>query len=72
MAEDLMANKVDKPYVISDVYETITVDSCQRKISSEVLEFYKFSKYVLDPNKVWFTKKLESSHLCLYPSRANK
>ena len=52
MAEDLMANKVDKSYVISDVYETITVDSCQRKISSEVLEFYKFSKYVLDPNKV--------------------
>ena len=52
MAEDLMANKVDKPYVISDVYETITVDSCQRKISSGVLEFYKFSKYVLDPNKV--------------------
>ena len=58
MAEDLMANKVDKSYVISDVYGTITVDSCQRKISSEVLECYKFSKYVVDPNKVRFRKKV--------------
>ena len=33
----LMANKVDKSYLISDVYETIAVDSYQRKIPSKVL-----------------------------------
>ena len=32
-----MANKVDKSYWISDVYETIAVDSYQRKIPSKVL-----------------------------------
>ena len=46
MAKDLMANKVDKSYLISDVYERIAVDIYQRKISSEVLECFKFSKYV--------------------------
>ena len=51
MAKGLMANKGDKSYLISDVYETIAVDSYQRKIPSEVLECYKFSKYVVDPNK---------------------
>ena len=51
-----MANKVDKSYLISDVYETIAVDSYQRKIPSEVLKCYKFSKYVVDPNKARFKK----------------
>ena len=37
MAKGLMANKGDKSYLISDVYETIAVDSYQRKIPSEVL-----------------------------------
>ena len=37
MAKGLMANKGDKSYLISDVYETIAVDSCQRKIPSKVL-----------------------------------
>ena len=50
MAEGLMAKKVDKPYLISDV------DNYQRKIPSEVLECYKFSKYVMDPNKARFKK----------------
>ena len=40
--------------MISDVYETITVDSYQRKIPSEVLECYKISKDVVDPNKARF------------------
>ena len=42
--------------MISDAYETIVVDSYQRKIPSEVLEYYKFSKHVVDPNKAWFKK----------------
>ena len=50
MAEGLMAKKVDKPYLISGV------DNYQRKIPSEVLECYKFSKYVMDPNKARFKK----------------
>ena len=37
MAKGLMANKGDKSYLISDVYETIAVDSYQRKIPSKVL-----------------------------------
>ena len=37
MAKGLMDNKGDKSYSISDVYETIAVDSYQRKIPSEVL-----------------------------------
>ena len=56
MAEGLMANKVDKSYLISDVYEIIAVDSYQRKIPSEVLKCYKFPKYVVDPNKARFKK----------------
>ena len=56
MARGLMANKIDKSYLISDVYETIAVDSYQRKIPSEVLECYKFSKYVVDPKKARFKK----------------
>ena len=38
MAKGLMANKVDNSYLISDVYETIAVDSYQRQIPSELLE----------------------------------
>ena len=56
MAEDLMVNKVDKSYLISDVHETTAVDNYQRKIPSEVLECYKFPKYVVDPNKARFKK----------------
>ena len=56
MPEGLMANKVDKSYLISDVYETIAVDNYQRKIPSELLECYKFSKYVVNPNKARFKK----------------
>ena len=56
MAKGLMDNKGDKSYLISDVYETIAVDSYQRKIPSEVLECYEFSKYVVDPNKARFKK----------------
>ena len=56
MSEGLMANKVGKSYLINDVYETIAVDSYPRKIPSEVLECYKFSKYVVDPNKARFKK----------------
>ena len=44
MAKDLMANKVDKSYLIREVYETTAVDSYQRKIPFEVLKCYKFSK----------------------------
>ena len=51
-----MANNFDKSYLISDVYETIAVDSCQRKIPTEVLQCYKFSKYVVDSNKARFKK----------------
>ena len=50
MAEGLIANKVDKSYLIGDV------DNYQRKIPHEVLECYKFSKYVVDPNKARFKK----------------
>ena len=56
MAKGLVDNKVDKSQLISDAYETIVVDSYQRKIPSEVLEYYKFSKHVVDPNKAWFKK----------------
>ena len=56
MAEGLMANKFDKSFLISDVYEIIAVDSYQRKIPSEVLECYKFSKYMVDQNKARFKK----------------
>ena len=38
MAKGLMAKKVDKSYLISDVYEAIAVDSYQRKIPREVLK----------------------------------
>ena len=51
-----MANKVDWSCLISDVYETVAVDSYQRKIPSEVLECYKFFKYVVDPSKPRFNK----------------
>ena len=40
----------------TDVYETIAVDSYKRKIPNEVLECYKCSKYVVDPNKARFKK----------------
>ena len=56
MAKGLIANKVDNSYLISDVYETIAVDSYQRQIPSELLECYKFSKCVVDPNKARFKK----------------
>ena len=56
MAKGLMANKIDKSYLISDVYETIDVDSYRRKIPSEVLECYEFSKYMVDPKKARFKK----------------
>ena len=56
MAEYLTANKVDKSYLINNVYETIALDSCQRKIQSEVLECYKFSKYVVDRKEARFKK----------------
>ena len=55
MAKSLMTNKVNKSYLIIDVYKTIAVDSYQRKIPSEVLECH-FSKYVVDPNKSRFKK----------------
>ena len=42
--------------MVSDVYETIAVDSYQREVPREVLECYKFSKYVVDPNKAMFKK----------------
>ena len=45
-----MANKVDKSYLISDF------NNCQRKVTSEVLACYKFSKYVVNPNKARFKK----------------
>ena len=61
MAKDLMANKVDKSYLIREVYETTAVDSYQRKIPFEVLKCYKFSKYLVDPNKARFKKVVESS-----------
>ena len=56
MAKDLMANKVDKSYLIREVYETTAVDSYQRKIPFEVLKCYKFSKYLVDPNKARFKR----------------
>ena len=56
MAKGLMANKGDKSYLISDVYETIAADSYQRKIPSKVLQCYNFSKYAVDPNKARFKK----------------
>ena len=43
-------------YLISDVYEKIAADSYQRKIPSEVLDCYKFSIYVVGPNKAMFKK----------------
>ena len=55
-AKGMMHNKVDKSYFMSDVYETMAVDSYQRKIPSEVSECYKFSKYVVDSNKARFKK----------------
>ena len=56
MAKGVMTNKVDKSYLINDVYETIAVDSYQRKIPSEVLECFKFFKYVVDPSKARLKK----------------
>ena len=53
MAKDLIANQVDKSYLITDVYETIAV---YEKILSEVMECYKFSKYVVDSNKARFKR----------------
>ena len=50
MAEVLMAQKFDKSYLISDV------NNYQRNIPSELLKCYKFSKYVVDPNKARFKK----------------
>ena len=85
MAKGLMANKIDRSYLITDVYETIAVDSYQRKIPSEVLECYKFSKYVVDPNKarlkkmgrifafvLRFIKKLQKKSKICQPSIAQK
>lgn len=54
--EGLITNKDDKTYTVTDVYETITLDGCQKKTPNEVLECYKFSKYVLDPNRARFNK----------------
>ena len=80
-----MANKIDRSYLITDVYETIAVDSYQRKIPSEVLECYKFPKYVVDPNKarlqkmgrifafvLRFIKKLQKKSKICQPSIAQK
>ena len=68
-------------HLISDVYETIAVDSFQ----SEVLECYKLSKYVVDPNKarfkkvvrnfafaLRFTRKLQKKSKICQPSTAQK
>ena len=50
--------------MINDVYETIAVDSYQRKIPSEVLECYTFSKYVADPSKAWFQNGVQDLCIC--------
>ena len=72
MAEGLMANEVDQSYLISDVYETIAVDSYQRKIPSEVLKCYKFPSMWWIQTKQGSKRCLGSLHLCLDSSRSYK
>ena len=72
MAKGLMANKIDRSYLITDVYETIAVDSYQRKIPSEVLECYKFPSMSWIQTKQGYKKWEESLHLCLDSSRSYK
>ena len=68
-------------YLISDVYETIALDSFQ----SEVLKCYKLSQYMVDPNKakfkkvvrnfafaLRFTRKLQKKSKICQPSIAQK
>lgn len=50
VTEDLMKYKAGKSYILTDVCES-TVDKNQIKVPNEVLESYKFSKYLVDPNK---------------------
>ena len=45
-----MKYKADKSYILTDFCES-TVDKNQIKVPNEVLESYKFSKYLVDPNK---------------------
>ena len=61
MAEGLMANKFDKSCLISDVYETIAVDSYQRKILSKK----NFPSMWWIQTKQGSKRWLGSLHLCL-------
>ena len=69
-----MVNKVDKSYLISDVYEPTGVNNYQRKIESSVLECYiiNFPSMWLIQTKQGSKRWLESLDLCLDSSRSYK
>ena len=51
MTEGLTGNQIDKSYVLNDVCKSNDVDNDQRKTPNEVLEWNKFSKYLVRPNR---------------------
>ena len=51
MTEGLTGNQIDKSYVLNDVCKSNDVDNDQRKTPNEVLEWNKFSKYFVRPNR---------------------
>ena len=51
MTEGLTGNQIDKSYILNDVCKSNDVDNDQRKTPNEVLEWNKFSKYLVRPNR---------------------
>ena len=51
MTEGLTWNQIDKSYILNDVCKSNDVDNDQRKTPNEVLEWNKFSKYLVRPNR---------------------
>ena len=51
MTEGLTWNQIDKSYILNDVWKSNDVDNDQRKTPNEVLEWNKFSKYLVRPNR---------------------
>ena len=51
MTEGLTGNQIDKSYILNDVCKSNDVDNDQRKTPNEVLEWNKFSKYLVRANR---------------------
>ena len=72
MAKGLMANKVDKSYLISDVYEQLLLIVIKGKFQETYWNVINFASMRWIQTKQGSKKWLESLHLCLDSSRSYK